>query len=82
MTPPPFRHIGGAVIADHGPIGLTQARELAKLYALEAAHLAECDRIPWSRVCAARAEALNTAIVAACRWRRAAGWRDPDMAED
>jgi hypothetical protein len=81
MSAPPFRHIGGAVIADHGPIGLGEARGLAKLYALEAAHLAEHDRIAWSRACAARAEALDAAIVAACRWRRAAGWRDPDMAE-
>jgi hypothetical protein len=81
MTPRPFRHIGGAIIADHGQITLTQARGLAKAYAREAAHLAELGRLPWSRTCAARAEALNNAIIAACAWRRAAGWRDPDMAE-
>ncbi len=77
----PFRHIGGAVIADHGPIDLAQARRLARLYALEAASLAEANVLPWSRTCAARAEALNEAILAACAWRRAAGWRDPEAAD-
>ena len=81
MTTPPFRHIGGAVIADHGPIDLAQARRLAKAYALEAASLAEAGAISWSRTCAARAEALDEAIAAACAWRRAAGWRDPEEAD-
>ena len=72
-----FRHIGGAVIADHGQVSLAQARALAHFYARQAcsetgAAAGECRR---------RAQALERAVAAAGLWRRASGWREPDLAD-
>jgi len=77
MRPANFRHIGGAIIADHGRVTLAAARASALFYAMEAgsetrAASGECQR---------RSHALKCAIDAASLWRRAAGWNDPDLAD-
>jgi hypothetical protein len=77
----PFRPIGGAVIADHGPIALVAARELARFYALEALHWRAHDGQGAFHACARRAIVLRDAVAAAEAWRRAAGWRNPDAAD-
>ena len=64
-----FRHIGGAVIADHGPVTLAEARALATFYNQEAAEALRGA----SGECRRRANALESAIAAAWAWRRAAG---------
>ncbi len=81
MKGAPFRHIGGALIADHGPLTLAQARGLAAFYREEAAQAAERGSPEGVRVCQRRAVALAESIRAAETWRRAAGWRDPDAAD-
>jgi hypothetical protein len=78
----PFSHIGGAVIADHGAIGLVEARRLASLYAAEAKAAAKASATRWAGLCAGRALALAAAAEAAARWRRAAGWADPRTADE
>jgi hypothetical protein len=78
MRDAPYRHIGGAIVADHGPLTLMGARRLAQFYLAEARRSAE-NR--WVRVCAGRAAALEGAIIAAELWRRAAGWTLPDDAD-
>lgn len=74
MKGAPFRSMGGAVIADHGPVPLAKARTLAHFYASEAL-LWRCE------ACGRRAEVLREAVLAAENWRRAAGWADPDVAD-
>ncbi|HEY2177030.1 MAG TPA: hypothetical protein VGH15_00485 [Caulobacteraceae bacterium] len=74
-----FRAVGGAVLTDHGAIGLAEARSLAVFYAREAAAFPEDS--PAARLCADRCRALAHAVVEASEWRRAAGWQDPDMAD-
>jgi hypothetical protein len=66
------------VIADHGCVSLAQARLLAVFYACEAGSET---REP-SGECLRRAHALESAVAAASSWRRAAGWRDPDLADN
>lgn len=81
MSAAPFAHAGGAVIADHGPLALAASRALIGFYDVEA-RLAAKDGAPrWARLCARRALALAAAAGAADRWRRAAGWADPDAAD-
>ncbi len=64
-------------MADHGAVTLAQARALAFFYDQEAgAQLRGA-----SGECRRRAHALETAIAAAWAWRRAAGWSDPDLAD-
>lgn len=82
MKGAPYRSIGGAVIADHGPIPLAQARRLATFYAIEALHWREACAPCARDACAHRAEALREAVRSAETWRRAAGWADPDAADD
>lgn len=82
MKGAPYRHIGGGVIADHGPISLAAARDLARFYLRESKCEPNTGGTERSRLCAARARALNQAVEEAARWRRAAGWRDPDAADD
>jgi len=77
-----FRHIGGAVIADHGRIGLVQTGELAAFYAIEAGAAAGAGAVHWAAICAGRATVLAAASQAATRWRRAAGWADPRDADE
>jgi hypothetical protein len=74
-----FRAIGGAILADHGPMRLAQARAMAVFYACEAARLGESSRA--AGLCAERCRALSGAADDAARWRRAAGWADPEMAD-
>ena len=81
MSNAPHRHIGGAVIADHGPIPLTAARDLVRFYTFEAEVCAREGGVNAARLCARRALALHAAVEAATLWRRAAGWRDPDAAD-
>jgi hypothetical protein len=76
-----FRHIGGAVIGDCGPLSLAQARDLVRFYAREALHCQAAGERALARVCAGRALGLHTAVGEADLWRRAAGWRDPDAAD-
>jgi hypothetical protein len=77
----PFRPIGGAVIADHGPIPLAAARGLATFYASEALHWRALGSQGPFDACARRAAVLSDAVAAAEAWRRAAGWVDPDAAD-
>jgi hypothetical protein len=77
----PFRAIGGAVVADHGPIPLAAARRLSLFYATEALHCRRQGHRDGAAVCASRAKALREAVAAAEVWRRAAGWADPDAAD-
>ena len=81
MTAAPYRHIGGAIAADHGRLSLAAAAASAGFYAQEVAGLNEAGTLRWARVCAEREEALRSAISEARRWRRAAGWADPDKAD-
>lgn len=76
-----FAHLGGAVVCDHGPLSLRDARSLAVFYADEADHCRAAGAIKAGLVCTARAAALSVAAVAAARWRRAAGWRNPEAAD-
>jgi len=77
MSPANFRHIGGAVIADHGRVTLAAARALAVFYTREAGS----QMTGVSGECRRRAHALEVATAAAATWRRAAGWNDPDLAD-
>ena len=76
-----FAHVGGAVVSDHGPIPLAAARALAAFYAREAHACVAQDAQFAAGLCARRALALDRAAQDAARWRRAAGWRDPDKAD-
>jgi hypothetical protein len=75
------RHIGGAVVADHGQVPLAAARDLVRFYAQEAEACLAAGAETMARLCAHRALALGAAVDAATLWRRAAGWRDPDGAD-
>ena len=77
MKGAPFRAIGGAIHADHGPLTLAQARDLAQFYHREAMRSPAAIAV----VCRARARALNRAVAASFAWRRAAGWSDPFAAD-
>jgi hypothetical protein len=77
----PFRSIGGTVIADHGPIPLVAARNLARFYASEALHWRDLDSPGAFEACTRRAAVLREAVAEAETWRRAAGWADPDAAD-
>jgi hypothetical protein len=79
MTRPPFRAIGGAIIADHGPLTLAAARALAAFYNREQASLRPGTHL--ADLCADRARALGAAADDAALWRRAAGWSDPEAAD-
>lgn len=77
----PYRHIGGMVLADHGPLSLSAARALEVFYRAEARHGRALDDRAASEGCAIRADALSRAATAAAAWRRAAGWTDPEAAD-
>jgi hypothetical protein len=79
MMGAPFRAVGGTILADHGPMRLAQARALAAFYAREAARQRQGSRA--AGLCAERCRALAHAADDAARWRRAAGWTDPEMAD-
>ena len=76
-----FSHAGGAVIADHGPLGLVRTEDLIALYAAEAQVAKDAGAARWAAICANRALALAAAREAATCWRRAAGWADPRDAD-
>jgi hypothetical protein len=77
MTSAPYRAIGGSVVTDHGVIALAEARALYGFYAREAAGTSGL----WRRIAAERSQALVSAAEDAERWRRAAGWTEPDEAD-
>ncbi len=81
MNAAPFAHVGGAVIADHGPLALAASRALIGFYDVEARLAAEGGARRWANLCARRALTLTAAAGDADRWRRAAGWADPDAAD-
>ena len=81
MTGARYRHLGGALVTDHGGISLAVARDLAVFYARESQVHVERGAARAAHECAARAQCLIEAIAAASLWRRAAGWSDPDMAD-
>jgi nucleoside diphosphate kinase len=81
MIGAPFRHIGGTVLADHGPLTLVAARELAKFYQSEARRRPSQDGKRFPCICGQRATALLEAAEAAEKWRRAAGWTNPEAAD-
>ena len=81
MSGAPFRHIGGAVIADHGPLSLAAAEASARFYSDEASALRDACAHRLAGLCAEREDALRAAIDAARSWRRAAGWADPHDAD-
>ncbi len=69
----PFRHLGGTILADHGPLTLDEAQNLIRFYRAE---LALFDG-GGAQLCRQRAESLEQARAQAILWRRAAGWREP-----
>jgi hypothetical protein len=77
----PYRHIGGAVVADHGPMRLAMARDLAGFYQSEGHRCRAAGARAPALVCAERSAALAEAVVQAEAWRRAAGWADPNDAD-
>ena len=79
MSEAPYRAMGGSVVTDHGVLPLANARMLSGFYALEAASPETGSR--WRRLAAQRSQALTLAVEDAGRWRRAAGWTDPDAAD-
>ncbi len=79
MSGAPFRAIGGAIISDHGAIALAEVRSLAAFYAREAK--SPFAGATWRRLAGARARALERAAAEAEGWRRAAGWTDPEAAD-
>ena len=81
MTPARYAHIGGALIADHGRMSLAQARDLVAFYRRQSADEARQGRPVMAGICEQRAHTLETLAAAASRWRRAAGWADPDLAD-
>ena len=81
MTDALFAHVGGAVVCDHGPLPLVEARAMSITYAREAEYWFGAGAIEAGRACARRAIALCQTADEAARWRRAAGWRDPEMAD-
>jgi hypothetical protein len=81
MKGAPYRHIGGMVIADLGPLTLLAAADLALFYLREGlGALAHRERAAAS-ACGERVLALTTAIDGAIQWRGAAGWKDPFAAD-
>jgi hypothetical protein len=72
-----FRHIGGMVIADHGPLALRDAAKLALFYLCEGVDRLDHGDRRTAAMCGERVLALTTATEAAVQWRRAAGWKDP-----
>ena len=82
MNRAPLAQAGGAIIADHGPIGLVQVLELGAFYRAEARLAADAGAARWAAACADRALAFAAAAHAAARWRRAAGWADPRDADE
>ena len=82
MTDPAYVHIGGAVVCDHGPLSLAEARALSLIYAREGEHWASVGETRAGRACVRRALALAKAAADAALWRRAAGWRDPEAADE
>ncbi len=81
MIGAPFRHIGGMVLADHGPLTLVAAHELAEFYKSEALRWSSPSGKRSLCICEQRATALLEAAEAAKRWRRAAGWTNPEAAD-
>ncbi len=81
MMTAPFRHIGGAILTDHGPLTLREARRLAEVYRRETAHWADAGHAAGQAMCRSRAQALEEAVSGAETWRRAAGWAFPDDAD-
>ncbi|MDQ2859595.1 MAG: hypothetical protein M3T55_02485 [Pseudomonadota bacterium] len=81
MTGAPFAHIGGTVIADHGPVALTASGGLRDFYAIEACLAEGAGVRRWAELCARRALTLAAVADAAALWRRAAGWADPAAAD-
>jgi hypothetical protein len=79
MSEAPYRAMGGCVVTDHGFLALANARRLSGFYALEAASPGTGGR--WRRLAAQRSQALALAVEDAGRWRRAAGWTDPEAAD-
>jgi hypothetical protein len=77
----PFRHIGGAVVADHGGLTLTSARGLARFYRSESDHWSASGAADLALACMRRSTALLDAVARAETWRRAAGWVDPEDAD-
>jgi hypothetical protein len=75
------RHIGGAVIGDDGVIALGYVHALVKFYGLEALRARGEGQRRRAVLCARRALDLQEAATQAQRWRRAAGWTDPDAAD-
>ncbi|HZZ34084.1 MAG TPA: hypothetical protein VFE03_00055 [Caulobacteraceae bacterium] len=76
-----YRHIGGAVVGDHGAVSLARARQLVRFYGREALHCRRHGQRAVAEACARRALALNAAVSEAAQWRRAAGWRAPEGAD-
>jgi len=77
MTGPIFWHSGGHVMSAEGPLALPLARRLRRVCAEEEAKAA--DRAVALGVVR---DSLSAALATAEAWRRAAGWDDPDAADD
>ena len=76
-----YRHLGGALMTDHGRITLAAARGLAAFYAQEVLANIALGAPHAAHECGIRSRTLVDVVAAATAWRRAAGWADPDMAD-
>jgi hypothetical protein len=79
MSGASFRAVGGAIVSDHGAMALAEVRSLAVFYASVAK--SPFAGATWRRLADERARALERAATDAERWRRAAGWADPEAAD-
>ena len=77
-----FWHSGGAVVCAKGALPLRRARQLERFCADQGAQAAH-ENHPWRAASLlTNAQALKAAVTAAESWRRAAGWANPDHADD
>jgi hypothetical protein len=76
-----YRHVGGAVMGEHGPLTLARALDLLRIYGRGAINCETAGARGLARAYARRTLSLHNAISEARRWRRAAGWRDLDAAD-
>jgi hypothetical protein len=74
-----IRSIGGDIIADGGRVGLSQARALAEIFAGLVPEFAPDSY--FARFCREQSKAYRRAAASAARWRRAAGWKAPERAD-
>jgi hypothetical protein len=81
MNAPIFWHSGGHVMCAEGPLALSLARRLVSVCAEEEAAALPAN-VPRAMALRAVRETLRTALATAEAWRRAAGWDNPEAADE